>query len=239
MKDKRLAYRSTHHFATHKRKENVQMPRAKGTTNKELTIPQKAALIDLENLVEQDAWDQLPGEPLDHWQIFTAYRMLGPNRTLRNTYRVMQVKKGRPPNENITSATAYTTLAKLWKWEERASAWDRYNLALQEEARQEIFQKGLALDYERVRSLIEVADILKQQIEKDKYPNHYVVEQFRGALDDIAKEVGGRSKIATQTNTQVNVVLETKWGRGGSASALWGDTVIESESPLEKEDTDE
>lgn len=208
--------------------------RPKGSTSKELTIPERAALINLDDLIDRDAWDQLPGEPLDHFNIFAVYKQLGPNRTLRNTFRVINQKKGLKPNDNITSATAYTTLAKMWKWEERAAAYDKMQLALQEEARLKVFQEGLALDFERVNMLIEHAKVLDSTLKKNKYPDFRLVEQLRGTLDDIAKEVGGRSSKVASGNTQVNVVLETQWGRGGSASTAWGDTEV-SETIVEGE----
>lgn len=206
--------------------------RPKGSKNTELTIPQRASQVDLAELIEQDAWDRLPGEPLDHFNIFTEYRLLGLNRTLRNTYRVVMSKQGKNADSTITSATSYSTLAKMWHWEERAASWDRYNLALQEEARSEVFQKGLALDYERVKMLIEHAEILDRTNKRNKYPDFRTIEQLRGVLDDIAREVGGRQPIKATTNTQVNLVLETQWGRGGSASTAWNEevTVVEAET---------
>lgn len=114
------------------------------------------------------------------------------------------------------------TWSGKFSWSERASAYDAEWEAQKELERKAVLAEGLALDYERTTRLIRLADFLEQQIYEQGatgvYHNVWVpdvksvgsgefaervdierfngalLEQYRGVLDDIAKEVGGRIK---------------------------------------------
>lgn len=107
-------------------------------------------------------------------------------------------------------------------WQDRAEAFDKEIDAAKEQRRKEVMESGLALDYERVIELKRMAALLSGQIyeqgETGDYHNVWlpdvkqigsgefaervdierfngeIFSQLRGALDDIAKETGGRKQ---------------------------------------------
>lgn len=107
-------------------------------------------------------------------------------------------------------------------WAERATAFDATWEARKNAERQAVMDYGLALDYERVRRLLRLADFLEAQLyeqgEAGEFHNVWLpdvkaigsgefaervdIERFNGSLlaeyravlDDIAKETGGRIK---------------------------------------------
>lgn len=131
------------------------------------------------------------------------------------------------------SAKTLGTWSSRYDWPSRASAYDVAIEGEKETERRAVFAEGLALDYERTRKLLRLADFLEDQIyergvllDKDGKPtdkpgpyhnvwvpdvksigggefaervdierfNGDILTQYRGVLDDIAKEVGGRVK---------------------------------------------
>lgn len=117
-----------------------------------------------------------------------------------------------------------------FSWAERASEYDAVWEARKNEERQAVFNQALALDFGRVKELIELAEFLKEQLyEQDEDGNFHnvwnpdvkgvgqgseamivdiekfnpaIIEQYRATLADIAKEVGGR--IAKQELSGAN-----------------------------------
>lgn len=107
-------------------------------------------------------------------------------------------------------------------WQERASAYDavidQEKTALVDQRRKEVMESGLALAHERVIKLKRLAGDLEHQLyETDRYGhrtnlwvrdvkaidkreveifryNSALVSDYRGVLDDLAKETGGRKQ---------------------------------------------
>ncbi len=122
-----------------------------------------------------------------------------------------------PPTDSI--GTLYQWSVKF-NWDERSSEYDATWEARKNEERLQVFNQALALDFGRVRELIELAEFLKAQLyEQDEDGNFHnvwnpdvkgvgqgndaiivdiekfnpaIIEQYRATLADIAKEVGGR-----------------------------------------------
>ena len=142
---------------------------------------------------------------------------MGPGRSLADLAR-----QYRETPQNATTLSLYTLQAwsKRYDWQKRAGAFDIDLETAKNERAREIMQSGLSLTHERVDKLKTLADFLDGQIfeqgEDDEYHNVWlpdvkqigageyaervdierfnsaIFEQYRGVLDDLAKETGGR-----------------------------------------------
>jgi hypothetical protein len=109
-----------------------------------------------------------------------------------------------------------------WGWDKRAEAYDAELERLKNERRERIMNEGLALDFERTDELKQLAQFLLRQLyDQDTAGKYYnlwlkdfkqigagehsekveierfnaaLIDQLRGALDDLAKETGGRAQ---------------------------------------------
>jgi hypothetical protein len=107
-------------------------------------------------------------------------------------------------------------------WQQRAAVYDTEIERLKDQAAREAMNKYLALEHHRVMQLVELADFLREQLYEQSPSGDYhniwnpdvkqvgsgenttivdivrfnapIIDQFRGVLDDIAKETGGRIK---------------------------------------------
>jgi hypothetical protein len=170
-----------------------------------------------------DIWDLQPGEPSIWHERFEYYRLMGPLRTIGKAYR--RYRKDIDNVETTASATHYwREKAAQWKWEERAQAWDATVQEEKEERALSVFSEGLSLSHERVAKLKLIAQKLEEYIldPRTTRVSPHIIEQYRGLLDDIAKERGERSnKVSISGPSGGPIVIETQWGRGGSASEAW------------------
>lgn len=166
----------------------------------------------------EQSWERLPGENSRWFQRFEAFRLMGPGRDLTTAYNRERVGGGR--KESADCSGTWRKMAGLYRWRERAEAWDQYLSgmagAAAETERLEILNSGFALIHERVRALNALGRKLQREIDIEEHfwlPdvksigggefaervdiirfNSALVEQFRGTLDDIAQEVGGRTQ---------------------------------------------
>ena len=127
------------------------------------------------------------------------------------------IKDFEPPSVSVTTLATWSS---RYDWPSRAAEYDAGWEARKNAEREAVIGYGLALDYERLRELYQLATFLKAQIyERDKdgvfyniwmpdakmigtYPNQErvdmerfnpaLIEQYRKVLEDIAKETGGR-----------------------------------------------
>lgn len=186
-----------------------------------------------------DPWDQMPNEPAKWYALFTEYRLLGPSRNFRRFYRMKRVQTGKSDLGQISGASAHwLKYFTEWHWKERAEAWDAEVREEQEAHTEQILGEGLALAHERIVKLKAVADKLEQYILDPKVTrvSPYILEQYRGLLDDIAKEKGERIKETRFTGVKGGpIVIETTWGRGGSASDAWQNSLPEPNNVIEAE----
>lgn len=109
-----------------------------------------------------------------------------------------------------------------WEWDKRAEIYDAELERQKNERRERVMNDGLALDFERTDELKQLAQFLLRQLyDQDtagKYCNLWLkdfkqigageqaekveierfnaalIDQLRGALDDLAKETGGRAQ---------------------------------------------
>lgn len=179
---------------------------------------------EIEEVPERDPWEQMDKEPQRWFNLFNDFRLLGPNRTLRKLYRNKREQRGMPDiPQNYGAPSNWAHYYRDWRWKERAEAWDEVVREKQEDDTVDVLGSGLALAHNRIVKLVELADRIEGILLDPKAKiSPYLVEQYRGILDDIAKEKGERSKEVRLTGTKGGpVVIETSWGRGGSASDAW------------------
>lgn len=154
---------------------------------------------------------------------------LGTGRTLPELIeKYNEIQRESAPTTSINTLQQWSS---KFQWAERATDFDADYEAIKNAERQAVMNYGLALDYERVRKLKRLVDFLERQIyEKglgDDYHNVWLpdvkqigagefaervdierfnsalISEYRAALDDLAKEVGGRkqrTEIANATD---------------------------------------
>ena len=146
-----------------------------------------------------ELWERLSNknESSRAFAAFCIYRDLPP--TERSLAKIAQTHK-----KSIAVIASWST---KYEWVKRATAFDDFRFKKQAETKQAEIDKiiaecGYASMHERVKALAEVANILKEDIDAKKKLylsgklgetfNKDLIDQFRGTLDDIAKEFGGR-----------------------------------------------
>lgn len=160
--------------------------------------------------------EQGTGEGKKAYAAFCDYALLGAGRSLASLVKTYQsYTKPAPPTKHLRTLKGWSS---LYQWQNRVTAYDK---AIQTEletaaaaARRAVMESGLAKDYERVRELKTLAELLRGEVfddDKRWLPdvkqigsgafaervdivrfNAALIEQYRGALNDIALEVGDR-----------------------------------------------
>ena len=149
------------------------------------------------------------------------YLRFGPIRSIRKL--AQKYAKPSKTKQNQAPTQSEQTLfewSSKYEWMRRASVYDGELEIMRNQERRKAFESGLALDYERVDKLKSLANRLEKELPKRLWLddvksvgsgefaeridlirfNSALIEQYRGALDDLAKEVGGRKqKVETET----------------------------------------
>lgn len=131
------------------------------------------------------------------------YLAMGPERTILGLYKIYQerITEGKDvPARNIKSLFVWSS---RWSWQARIHEIERSDeenirdqLSL---ARKEVLERGLSLDFERVRALEKIAVKAESALEGMDFTTASArrLEVLTGtlfqALTDIAKETGGRA----------------------------------------------
>ena len=150
---------------------------------------------------EQDTWERLPEENSLWYGRFLLFRDMGPSRSLLGTVHAEEAKK-RKEKQSFSPPGAWSVAAKQWNWKERAEAWDAYIQRLNEAEIQRALTEGYAAIHERVKALNKMARLIEQSYadpadeQKTIFPwlTPDKIREWRGCLDDIAKELGHRVK---------------------------------------------
>lgn len=74
---------------------------------------------------EKHPWEQLEGEPSRWFQRFSAFRVMGPGRTVKGAEDAERATAGKIGQKNYTSG-AWSRAVEKWNWRARADAWDRW-----------------------------------------------------------------------------------------------------------------
>lgn len=72
-------------------------------------------------MVNVEIWQRQPGEPGKWYSRFEVYRLLGPNRTIEEAYRLVAHAEGL---RGAHPGASWTEIRKRWSWRQRAEAWD-------------------------------------------------------------------------------------------------------------------
>jgi hypothetical protein len=176
---------------------------------------------------------------------------MGPGRSLADLARQYHET---PQNAATLSLYTLQAWSKRYGWQERASGYDVGLESLKNERAREIMQTGLSLTHERVDKLKTLAGFLETQIfeqgEDDEYHNVWlpdvkqigageyaervdierfnsaIFEQYRGILDDLAKETGGRKE--KQGDINVNFFDLDDWKQMAKKNATQMDEAAEA-----------
>ena len=192
--------------------------------------------------------EQQKGESKKAYTAFGDYCQMGAGRSLSLLVNQYQTNtKPIPPTKNITSLKVWSS---RYEWQARVTQYDR---AVQMEAeakaaayRASILEQGYAVQHERVKALNELAELLLWELRKedkrwvkdvkgigkdDRYErveivrfNAPLIDQFRGALDDLAKETEGRKlqhEVGGKPNNPIHVDLTVAQGVAAEELVLW------------------
>ena len=72
---------------------------------------------------ERQPWDQMQGEPDEHYVGFLAYRNLGPGRSVAAAY-ALTVRKRLKKSKPKAASGEWSKACTQWNWPERAAKWD-------------------------------------------------------------------------------------------------------------------
>lgn len=193
--------------------------------------------------VELVAGERMPGEGKNAILACNDYVRMGPSRSLRALEeRYNDDARKSPPTRSLGTLAKWSSKFN-WQARAEAydAAIDAEKTALAAARRKEIMQSGVALDYERVAKLKELVDFLESQIaegaEDGQRPRVWVKDfkrigsgefgetveierfnaallaEYRAALDDIAKEVGGRRQRTVVENIDYGKLTEEQLQR--------------------------
>ena len=152
-------------------------------------------------------------------QACNDYLRMGAGRSLAKLQQIYvnTSSESKPPTSSLRWMQEWS---RTYNWVKRSEEWDAQEEQRKTEAYNLAMKNGLALDYERVNSLKRLALFLESQVYEigatGKYHNVWLpdsksigfgeyaeivdierfnaglIQQFRGALEDLAKETGGR-----------------------------------------------
>ncbi len=73
-----------------------------------------------------EAWEQMEGEPLSHYNRFLVYRDLGSTRTVRKAYALVKGRNWKAVGS--VDCGYWRELCARWHWVRRAQEWDKARL---------------------------------------------------------------------------------------------------------------
>lgn len=176
---------------------------------------------------QRNIWEKQDGESSVWYRRFSRYLLMFPKRSVAAVYNEEnnepdhgeenreKPRKSEPPGH-------WYEMAKQWKWEERAEAWDAAQFAEEEKIKKRVIQTKWALQHRRILALQEVAQSLLDMMGDENKVwvpdvksigsgpdaervdlvqfNSDLYKEFREYISDIAEEVGGRVKKQETTH---------------------------------------
>ena len=126
---------------------------------------------------------------------FADYLAMGPERSLPQLERIYRSRPGFAPTRQVSYLKRWSTTFG-WQARLQAIADEEARKAMEREQayRREIMEEGYGLKHERVKSLKQLAGDLLGAIDLNDF-DRGKLEQFRGLLEDIAKEKGERKDV--------------------------------------------
>lgn len=104
----------------------------------------------------QFPWERQEGEPAIWYRRFDRFRLMEPVRSIAAVFQEEDTEKNREKQRNKPNGIWYE-IAKQWRWEERAAAWDalvdeEIEKTIQAE-KKHVLRKNFALMHKRVQEL--------------------------------------------------------------------------------------
>lgn len=186
----------------------------------------------------QPIWNRQPDEPAPWFARFLVFRGCKPaSGRLHDAYVSYMSQAGKSlkkPSQEVDVPGAWKEKADKWQWKKRAEAYDAMLQAEAEEraARlreleaaeiERVMTSGYALLHNRVSGLDAMARLIeKSWLDENaeagvnfKWLSPDKIREYRGCLDDIAKELGARTK-KTELSGKDGGPIEflTDWGGG-------------------------
>lgn len=174
-----------------------------------------------------EPWDRQPKELAIWHRRFLGYRDMGPERSMLGFYNRYSAK----PARNVPGA--WKQAAERDNWQARAEAYDAMLYAekerrasilrqIEEQEIQRILTTDYATKHERIKALAKMAHTVEKSfIDADtqevtyKFMTPDKLREWRGMLDDIAKELGDRTIKKELTGKDGGPIeIETVWGGG-------------------------
>ncbi len=178
---------------------------------------------------DRPPYDQLPGESSKAYAKFLTYRNIKPyRRSINAAYGLYQERAEKGSKKDYKDAPgSWKALADKWYWIERANAYDAHLQAgldaIEQAEVEKILTSGYALIHKRIAGLDRMAKLIERSFidaeEEDKINFKWLtpdkVREYRGCLDDIAKELGQRIKKQEITGKDGGPLeITTDWGGG-------------------------
>jgi hypothetical protein len=175
------------------------------------------------------AGDKQSGETSKAIQACNDYFRMGPGRSLADLSRnYAELDQNQPPTRSLGTLKSWSA---KYKWEGRCIEYDARIEAEKTARAEEIMNSGLALVHNRTEELIKLYDLLNGELlEKDpktgvlhnlwvpdvkslgggeyvdiEHFNAALIRELRATLDDIASEVGGRTKHIQAQTLNINL----------------------------------
>lgn len=161
---------------------------------------------------DRPIYEQQEAEPTRWYSRFLLFRDMGSNRTLLGTVNKEEAQKGTNKQSKIIPG-AWHTACEQWNWRERATVYDREQERLKAERQAQLdaieqaeIERILKTGYARMEARVQALDTWAKHIEttmldpntKEINPKWMApdkLREWRGMLDDIAKELGHRVKV--------------------------------------------
>ena len=105
------------------------------------------------------AWSRVPDEPTRWYSRYEEFRLMGPTRNMLEMANQWRARKGKKRQDSPPGA--WTKASRLWRWRERAEAWDAYIIQIRSA---EAEAEELAKWAQRRKEWREVENELGQQL---------------------------------------------------------------------------
>ncbi len=194
-------------------------------------------------------YERLADEPSKWFARFLIYRNMGASRRSRlaaaNEYLVLEHTRKTTTLQASNGVlklykvvpSAWWNASQRWNWKARAEAYDTMLQAKAEENYQKlkefeaaeiarIMSTGYALKHERIQGLDKMARLVETSFRDEhgtmifQWLTPDKIREYRGCLDDIAKELGDRVSRKELTGKEGGPIeIVTQWGGGAIAEA--------------------
>jgi len=194
--------------------------------------------INPEDLRNREPWDQLQGETYKQYSAFLIYRNMPPEeRSLTAVWKIYN------PNSSQPRSAALSKWADEFRWEERASAWDRHFVKLKDRATEKTFQKDLVEERGRRQEFLNaMSNIIAQYFvwvnssEKESNKLRALTWATSTYLEQSRKEYGDDPMAEREREKDMQNNMENVRAKIAMAMAKMDDDMARTKTPATPED---